>query len=79
MRHDIDELNEILDSRYKILKDNKNNVLNFNATELSKDFFAKYKLRSELKQFAVNSFEQIGWVDPFPDDKEHFSVKCCGG
>jgi hypothetical protein len=49
VRHDINELNEILDSRFRMLKDYKNSVLNFNATELPKDFFAKYKLKAETK------------------------------
>ena len=33
-------------------------------------FQRRYKLNQKQKAFRINSFEEIGWKDPFPDGTE---------
>jgi len=43
------------------------------SAHLSADFLTKYKLAdkaSDLKSYKINSFSQIGMVDPFPEDSK---------
>ena len=35
---------------------------------IGKDFLVKYDICDEYKPFLINSFQTIGWSDPFPDD-----------
>lgn len=38
-------------------------------SKISKNFLVKYDIiNDETKSFFINSFQTIGWSDPFPDD-----------
>ena len=37
-------------------------------SKISNDFLIKYNLSEEMKDFFINSFQMLGWADPFPDD-----------
>lgn len=58
----IANLRHELASVEKISSDTKIN------SRISKDFLRKYDAVDEYKIHCINSFQTIGWADPFPDD-----------
>ena len=39
-------------------------------SRIAKDFLVRYDICDEYKPFVINSFQTIGWSDPFPNDDE---------
>jgi hypothetical protein len=37
------------------------------------DFIKKYELDDPHYSYMINSFERIGWADPFPKEEQKFS------
>ena len=37
-------------------------------SKISRDFLLKYDAIDEYKTHCINSFQTIGWADPFPED-----------
>ena len=48
------------------------NKVEIKANQVEKSFYDKYKLNEPLDKlsiFGINSFEKIGWADPFPNEQ----------
>ena len=39
-------------------------------SKIAKDYLVKYDICDSYKPFVINSFQTIGWSDPFPHDDE---------
>lgn len=52
------------------VKDQISNLTKKNS-KIGKEFLVKYKINGqEYQVFLINSFQTIGWADPFPHDDE---------
>ena len=38
------------------------------SSKISNDFLVKYKLVDQPMAYFINSFQTVGWADPYPDD-----------
>lgn len=74
IKHDIEELNEIVEGRIKFFNNHgKTQEISEETLENSKiaeNFLVKYKFIDEYMPFFINSFKSIGLSDPFPNDDE---------
>lgn len=75
VRYKFEEIDELLTARLKNLKDSFNpNMKVLDETRKNflfneKKFKKTYKLAdTRQKTFLINSFKQVGWEDPFPEE-----------